>query len=155
MNKKEKILQMYFEEHKIQDMIAKSVRVSQSYISQIIKSDERYSKEKEKRHNESMSRKAEYNKQYYKTYERPKKDDNSYKQLLALLEKDALELSYYSGNISDYDFAKWNSSAYHRNNKGNLVLNRNLKVGFDVPKSINMNIKVPTQKYKNRCVYSY
>ena len=52
-------------------------------------------------------------------------------------------------------FVKWNSSAYHTNNKGNLVIDRKLKVGFDVPKSVNMNIKIPTQKYKNRCVYSY
>ena len=55
MNKKEQILQMYFEEHKIQEIIAKDVGVSKSYISQVIKNDERYSKEKEKRHNESGS----------------------------------------------------------------------------------------------------
>lgn len=41
MTKKEQILQMYFEEHKIQDMIAKSLGVSQSYISQVITNDER------------------------------------------------------------------------------------------------------------------
>lgn len=146
MNKKEQILQMYFEEHKIQEIIAKDVGVSQSYISQVIKNDERYSKEKEKRHNESMSRKAEYNKQYYKTYERPRKDDNSYNQLLALLAKDTLELSYYGGNISDYDFAKWNLGAYHRNKKGDLVIDRNLNVGSDVPRKINMNIKVKPQR---------
>ena len=73
MTKKEQILQMYFEEHKIQDMIAKSLGVSQSYISQVITNDERYCQEKEKRHNEAMERKAEYNKQYFKTYERHKK----------------------------------------------------------------------------------
>ena len=37
---------------------------------------------------------------------------------------------------------------------GITVLNRGLKVGSDVPKSINMNIKVPTQKYKNKYCYS-
>ena len=93
-----------------------------------------------------MNRKAEYNKQYYKTYERPKKNDNSYEQLLALLEKDVLELSYYGGNISDYDFAKWNLSAYHRNKNGDLVIDRKLNVGSDVPKKINMNIKVKPKR---------
>ncbi len=92
---------------------------------------------------------------YFKTYNRPKKEDLAYQQMIAQLEQDILELSFKNNIISDYAFAKWNSSAYHTNSKGNLVLNRNLKVGFDVPKSINMNIKVPTQKYKNRCVYSY
>ena len=36
MDKKERILQMYFEEHQKQDIIAKTVGVSQSYISQVI-----------------------------------------------------------------------------------------------------------------------
>ena len=94
-------------------------------------------------------------KEYFKSYDRPKKEDNSYEQLQALLNQDSVELSYYCSNINDYAFVNWNSSAYHTNNKGNLVIDRKLKVGFDVPKSVNMNIKIPTQKYKNRCVYSY
>ena len=146
MTKKEQILQMYFEEHKIQDMIAKNLGVSQSYISQVISSDERYVQEKQKRHNESMKRKEEYNKQYFKTYERHKKEDIAYQQLLALLKQDALELSYSSGNISDYDFAKWNLSAYHRDKNGNLVIDKKLKTSNDVPKKINMNIKVKPQR---------
>lgn len=155
MNKKEKILKMYFEEHKIQDVIAESIGVTQSYVSQVIKNDERYWVEKENRHNKSIIRKAKYNKEYYKTYNRPNKTDNSYERLQAQLKQDSLELSYSSGIISDYDFAKWNISAYHRNSKGNLVLNRKLKCGSDVPKSINMNIKIPTQKYKHKCCHSY
>lgn len=149
MDKKERILQMYFEEHKKQNVIAESIGVKQSYVSQVIKKDDRYFKEKERRHIKSVERKAEYNREYYKTYSRPKKDDNSYQQLQAQLNKDCLELSYQSGyNISDYDFAKCNLSAYHRNSKGNLSLIKGLKVGADVPRTINMNIKIPTQKYK-------
>ena len=86
-----------------------------------------------------------------KTYKRPQQDDNSYEQLKAQQLQDSLELSYFSGNINDYAFAKCNLSAYHRNKKGNLVLNKSLNVGFDVPRTINMNIKVQTQKYRNRC----
>lgn len=56
--------------------------------------------------------------------------------------------------MSDLPFRKWNSSAYHRNSKGNLVIDRKLKVGLDIPKSINMNIKLPTQKYKKKYCYS-
>ena len=63
------------------------------------------------------------------------------------------ELSY-SSEMSDLAYIKWNSSAYHRNSKGNLVIDRKLKVGLDVPKSINMNIKIPTQKYKKKYCYS-
>lgn len=155
MDKKAKILQMYFEEHQKQNIIAESVGVKQSYVSQVIKKDERYWVEKENRHKESMSRKAEYNKEYYKTYERPKKEDNSYEQLKAMHEQASKELSYTSNTISDYAFLHWNLGAYHRDNNGNMRINKGLKVGFDVPKSINMNIKVPTQKYKHKYCYSY
>lgn len=148
MDKKAKILQMYFEEHQIQSVIAENVGVKQSYVSQVIKKDERYLVEKEARHNESMIRKAEYNKEYYKTYERPKKEDNSYEQVKAMHEQASRELSYKNNTLSDYDFLHWNLSAYHRNKKGNMSIDRKLNVGCDVPKLINMNIKVPTQKCK-------
>ena len=94
------------------------------------------------------------NTEYFKTYKRPKQEDNSYEQLKAQQNQDSLELSYYSCYINDYAFAKWNSSIYHRNSKGNLSLIRGLKVGVDVPRTININIKVPTQKYRNRCCVS-
>lgn len=154
MDKKEKILQMYFEEHQKQNIIAKSVGVKQSYVSQVIKKDDRYFKEKEQRHIKSVERKAEYNREYYKTYERPKKEDNSYEQLKAMHEQASRELSYKNNTLSDYTLAKW-SSIYHTNSKGNLSIDSKLKVGADIPKTISMNIKVPTQKYKNRYVYSY
>lgn len=154
MDKKAKILQMYFEEHKKQNVIAENVGVKQSYVSQVIKKDERYLVEKEARHNESMIRKAEYNKEYYKTYERPKKEDNSYEQLKAMHEQASKELSYTSNTLSYYAFLHWNLGAYHRDNNGNMRINKGLKVGFDVPKFINMNIKVPTQKYKHKYCFS-
>ena len=69
----------------------------------------------------------------------------------AQLEKDIAELSYYhSYNMSDYNFVMCNSSAYHRNSKGNLSLVNGLTIGFDVPRTVNMNIKLPTQRYKHR-----
>ncbi len=46
MTKKEEILQMYFGDHKKQESIAELVGVSQSYISQVIQKDSRYTKEK-------------------------------------------------------------------------------------------------------------
>jgi len=74
----------------------------------------------------------------------------------AQLAKDATELSYQNRySMSDYDFVKCNASAYHRNSKGNLSLVKGLTVGFDVPRTVNMNIKVPTQKYKHKVCMSY
>ena len=155
MSNKEKILDLYYNQHLKQNEISKLVGTTTQYVSKVVRADKRNKEEKEKRKIENSQNRKVYLQEYFKTYNRPKKDDNSYEQMVAQQRQDSLELSFRNNIISDYAYAKWNSSAYHTNSKGNLVLNRNLKVGFDVPKSINMNIKVPTQKYKNRCVYSY
>ena len=154
MNTKEQILDLYYNEHLKQNEIAKVVGKSCPYVSKVVKTDDRNKQEKENRKKTNAENRKVYLQEYFKTYDRPKKDDNSYEQMIAQQKQDAMELSYSNNNLSDYAFAKW-SSIYHTNSKGNLVIDRKLKVGFDVPKSINMNIKVPTQKYKNRCVYSY
>ena len=155
MSNKEKILDLYYNQHLKQNKIAEIVGTTTQYVSKVVRADKRNKQEKEKRKNENSENRKVYLQEYFKTYDRPKKEDISYEQMLAQQRQDSMELSFSNNNISDYAFAKWNSSAYHTNTKGNLVLDRKLKVGFDVPKSINMNIKVPTQKYKNRCVYSY
>ena len=155
MSNKEKILDLYYNQHLKQNEIAKIVDTTTQYVSKVVRTDKRNKEEKEKRKKENSENRKIYLQEYFKTYNRPKKDDNSYEQMVAQQKRDAMELSYTTNNMSDYAFAKWNSSAYHTNSKGILVIDRKLKVGSDVPKSINMNIKVPTQKYKNRYVYSY
>ena len=155
MSNKEKILDLYYNQHLKQNEIAKIVDTTTQYVSKVIRTDKRNIEEKEKRKKENSENRKIYLQEYFKTYNRPKKEDNSYEQMIAQQIQDSMELSFSNNNISDYAFVKWNSSAYHTNKKGNLVIDRKLKVGFDVPKSVNMNIKIPTQKYKNRCVYSY
>lgn len=150
-DRKERILDLFFNEHLKQVEIAKIVGVKKQYVSKIVKADSRYAEAKQNKIEENAIKRKEYLKDYYKTYKRPKQEDNSYELLKTQQLQDSLELSYSSGNINDYAFAKWNISAYHRNSKGNLVLNKGLNVGFDVPRTINMNIKVPTQKFKHRC----
>ena len=149
-DKKEKILDLFFNEHLKQVDIAEMLDISKQYVSKVVKADSKYEKTKENKLKQNAIKRKEYLKEYFKTYQRSKCEDNSYENLKAQLNQDTLELSYFS-DISDYAFAKWNISAYHRNKKGNLVLNKDLKVGFNVPKTINMNIPVPTQKYKHKC----
>ena len=151
MENRENILDLYFNKHLKQKEIATIVGVSKQYVSKVIKADSRCKEEKQTRKDENAIKRKDYLKEYYKNYDRPKIEDNSYEQLQALLYQDSLELSYSSSNINDYAFDKYNLSIYHRDKNGNLKLNRGIKVGSDVPKSINMNIKVPTQKYKYRC----
>lgn len=152
LNTKEQILDLYYNQHLKQKEIAKIVSKSSPYISKIVRADPRNKLEKENRKKENAKNRKDYLQDYFKTYHRPKKNDNSYEQLLALQKQDVLELSYRCNDISDYAFAKWNASAYHTNKKGNLIIDKKLNVGFDVPKSVNMNAKVPTQKHKfNSC----
>lgn len=151
MENRENILDLYFNKHLKQKEIATIVGVSKQYVSKVIKADSRYAEEKQTRKDENAIKRKDYLKEYYKNYDKPKIEDNSYEQLQALLYQDSLELSYSSSNINDYAFAKYNSSIYHRDKNGNLKLNKGIKVGNDVPKTINMNIPVPTQKYKYKC----
>lgn len=154
MNTKEQILDLYYNEHLKQNEIAKIIGKSCPYVSKVVKTDKRNKQEKESRKKTNAENRKVYLQEYFKTYNRPKKDDNSYEQMVAQQKQDAMELSFTTNIMSDYAFAKWNLSAYHTNSKGNLVVDRKLKVGFDIPKTINMNIKVPIQKYKHVCCFS-
>ena len=155
MSNKDRILDLFYNEHLKQKEIADIVDTSTQYVSKVVRADNRNKEEKECRKQTNSEKRKIYMQNYFQNYDRPKKENLVYQQMLSQLGQDILELSFSNNIISDYAFAKWNSSAYYRNNKGNLVLNRNLKVGFNVPKSINMNIKVPTQKYKHKYCYSY
>ena len=147
MNKKEEIAKLYYEEHLIQEDIAVKIGVTQGYVSQVIKADERYINNKEIKHQESLQKKANYNKEYYKTYKRHKKDNDSYAQLQAQLDKDSLELSYNSWFISDLAFAKWNRQMFKYDKKSSdLVLKRNIVVSCDVPKRVSNVVNASTRK---------
>lgn len=154
MENRENILDLYFNKHLKQKEIATIVGVSKQYVSKVIKADSRCKKEKQTRKDENAIKRKDYLKEYYKNYDKPKIEDNSYEQLQALLYQDSLELSYSSSNINDYAFAKYNSSIYHRDKNGNLRLSKGIKVCNDVPKIINMNIPITTQKYKNLTLLS-
>lgn len=151
MTKKEEILQMYFGDHKKQESIAELVGVSQSYISQVIQKDSRYTKEKEIRHKESMQKKAEYNKEYNKTYIRKRKNNviEEYYALLELLKKDNKFLST-KYEMLDIAFAKWNRSIYqYDKNSSNLVLKRGINVTKDVPRVVRNVVKASSIKSSN------
>ena len=151
MENQENILDLYYNKHLKQKDIATMVGVSKQYVSKVVKADSRCKEEKQTRKDKNAIKRKDYMKEYFKSYDRPTREDNSYEQLQALLYQDSLELSYSNSNISDYAFAKYNSSIYHRDKNGNLRLNKGIKVGSDVPKTINMNIPIPTQKYKYIC----
>ena len=147
------ILDKYYNEHDKPTNIAKELNVNPSYITKVIKSETRYIQEKEYR--AQISR--ENRKIAKRDWIRNKRQSESDKQLYEFVKQQHIEASKelsYSSEMSDLAYIKWNSSAYHRNSNGNLIIDRRLKIASDVPKSINMNIKIPTQKYKKKYCYS-
>ena len=61
------------------------VGISKQYVSKVIKADSRCKEEKQTRKDENAIKRKNYMKEYFKSYDRPKKEDNSYEQLQALL----------------------------------------------------------------------
>ena len=140
MDKKEQILDLYFNKHLKQTEIAKKVNASQQYISKIIKKDEKYEDEKSSRKSSNAEKRKIAQAEYQKNYVRKKDKDIAYEQLLAQQRQDALELSYNSHPLSNYAFKKANSSIYTYDSiKNQFVMIRGIKAGFDAPKRISMN----------------
>lgn len=153
IDNKNYILDKYYNEHDKPTNIAKKLNVNPSYITKIIKNDTRYIQEKEYRANISKENRKIAKREWI----RNKRQNEADKELYEFVKQQHIEASKelsYSYEMSDLAFRKWNSSAYHRNSKGNLIIDRKLKAGSDVPKSINMNIKISTQKYKKKYCYS-
>ena len=147
MDNKEQILDIFYNSHLKQTEIAKIIGVSTQYISKIVKKDSRYEQEKEYRKKLSKEKRESYLKEFFKTYKRPKKDNDSYVQLQAQLDKDSLELSYNSWHISDSAFAIWNRQMFkYDKNSSDLVLKRNIVVSCDVPNRVSNIVHASTRK---------
>ena len=147
MDNKEQILDIFYNSHLKQTEIAKIIGVSTQYISKIVKKDSRYEQEKEYRKKLSKKKRKSYLNEFFKTYKRPKKYDDSYRQLQAQLAKDSLELSYTSWHISDLAFAKWNRQMFrYDKDSSDLVLKRNIVVSCDVPKRVSNIVHASTRK---------
>lgn len=136
---KEKIINLYYEGHMRPVDIAPIIEKSPQYVSKVVKKDSRYMVEKEYRHIQSLKKKKEYNREYYKTYIRDSKEREErelYYALLAMINRDNEILSTKT-EMSDIDFAKWNRSIYEYAKKSsNLVLKKGINVTFDVPKIV-------------------
>lgn len=147
------ILDKYYNEHVKPTIIAKKLNVNPSYITKIVKSDMRYIGEKEYRANISKENRKIAKREWI----RNKRQNEADKELYEFVKMQHIEASKelsYTTEMNVLAYRKWNPSAYHRNSKGNLVIDRKLKVCLDIPKSINMNIKIPTQKYRKKYCFS-
>ena len=88
MSNKEQILDLYYNEHLKQKEIADIVGTSTQYISKVVRADKRNKEEKENRKQTNSEKRKIYMQNYFKTYNRPKKEDLAYQQMIAQLEQE-------------------------------------------------------------------
>lgn len=136
MDNKELIIKLYFEDGHTATYIAEKLKISNAYITKIIKLDSRYYEEKERR--KEISIKKHNAKKAESVIRKRKQQQNDYAILKNQHIQATLELSGGSRPISNRAFRDWNSSIYRFNEKSkSYVLRKGIIVGADVPKKIN------------------
>lgn len=135
-NSKELIIKYFFNEHLKVKEIAEMIHTSSSYITKIIKQEERYSEEKEYRINKSKEKRKQNQKRFIKHKREQKRFDDNFAFVEEQHRQATLELSK-SKHLSNESYRKWNISAYKYNpSKHRYEFNDNLGRSADVPKYI-------------------
>ena len=150
IGKNEDIIRLFYEEHKRPTDIAEELEVSKSYITKVIKKDERYDEEKEYRKNISKENHKASKRNYINNKRQTEKQE--YQAMIIQINKDNEYLST-KAQISDLDFVKWNRGMFqYDKNSSDLVLKRGFKFAFDVPKRVSNVINANCIKNKRICV---
>lgn len=115
VEKKKVIEKLYFKEKKTLTEIGEELKLSVSYVTKILKQNEMYSIEKEKRKQENLAkRRAKQKESIYEKRRLEKKSDSSYLVLKNEHEQAAKELSKRT-TIGTETLRQWCSSAYKYN----------------------------------------
>ena len=135
-NKKDLILEQFFEKHLKIIEIAANVNTSSAYITKIIKKDSRYNKEKQSRKDVSKIKRKIAKNNFMKNKREQKRIDDQYSMIQAQHNQDVKELSK-RGHMNNEAFRKWNSSAYNYNpSKHRYEFNEKFGRAADVPKYV-------------------
>ena len=146
IKKKQKIIILFYEEHKRPTDIAKELKVSKPYITKVIQKDERYIKEKEYRSNLSKENHKVCKRNYIN--KRRQKEKLEYQAMIIQINKDNEYLSTKK-EISDLAFVKWNRDMFrYDKNSSNLILRKGFKFAFDVPKRVSNVVNANSIKSK-------
>ena len=135
-NKKDKIIEMFFINHLSVKEIADSIGTSSAYITKIIKTDERYVKEKQYRKEKSKEKRKQDKNNFMKNKREQKRIDDNYSFVQAQHYQATRELSK-SRHITNETYRKWNSSAYKYNPlRKRYEFDEKLGRASDIPKYI-------------------
>ena len=129
------ILKLYFLDKYTANQIALELKVSNAYVTKILKKDARYSEEKELRKMKNKENHVTKTKKYI--CEKRKERSIVEAQLIQQHIQATRELSVGKGVIGNRAFRKWNASAYKYNNKRKCYeFDRKLTRCYGVPKYI-------------------
>lgn len=146
IDKNQKIIILFYEEHKRPTDIAKELKVSKPYITKVIQKDERYIKEKEYRSNLSKENHKVCKRNYIN--KRRQTEKLEYQAMIIQINKDNEYLSTKK-EISDLVFVKWNRDMFrYDKNSSNLILRKGFKFAFDVPKRVSNVVNANSIKSK-------
>lgn len=135
-NKKDKIIELFFIRHLSVKEIADSIGTSSAYITKIIKTDERYVREKQYRKEKSKEKRKQDKNNFMKNKREQKRIDDNYSFVQAQHYQATRELSK-SRHITNETYRKWNSSAYKYNPlKKRYEFDEKLGRASDIPKYI-------------------
>ena len=147
---KDKIIELFYNEHLRPTDIANKLDVKMPYITRIIQTDSRYIEEKEARKQENREKQKEQKRIYAQNRrEKGRKEKQDYQKLLVQINNDNKFLSTKKKE-SDLKYAKWNRSAYdYDENTSDLILKDKIVTGFNVAKRVS-NIVNPNSIKSNR-----
>ena len=135
-NKKDMIIELFFEQHLKVTEISKNIGTSSAYITKIIKTDERYVMEKQYRKEKSKEKRKQDKNNFMKNKREQKRIDDNYSFVQAQHYQATRELSK-SRHITNETYRKWNSSAYKYNPlKKRYEFDEKLGRASDIPKYI-------------------
>ena len=135
-NKKDMIIELFFEQHLKVTEISKNIGTSSAYITKIIKADPRYIEEKKNRKEISKGNRKIAQNSFMKNKREQKRIDDQYLIVKAQHNQDVMELSK-RGHMNNQTFRKWNSSAYNYNpSKQRYEFNEQFGRASDVPKYV-------------------
>ena len=134
---KDKIIELFYNEHLRQTDISKKLKVKMPYITRIIQTDSRYIEEKEARKQENKEKQKEQKRIYAQNKrEKERQEKQDYQKLLVQINDDNKFLSTKK-KVSDLKYAKWNRSAYdYDENTSDLILKDKIIAGFNVAKRV-------------------
>lgn len=130
------IINLFYNEHLKTKEIAEKLDVSSSYVTKIIKQDDRYMKEKNFRKSVSKNKRKIAQNEFTKRKREKQRIEDNYSYIQSQHEQATRELSK-SSHLSNESYRKWNYSAYNYNpSKKRYEFNINLGRSADVPKYI-------------------